>query len=394
MCELFFFTRTTQNMCSLVPSYIVKETPLNGRGLYATRNIPQNELILSSPVAASSLHRKHLPFLCQNCFQYSEDDEMPFEIKCDACSTYYCSATCQKQDLSLHSSHCSLLLQISSTKALKKEESCHVRLVLRMLARCSRDPNVLTSIQYMMKDNKKIPGYKRRKAQRDKAATFFVGMLPKDEFFPDLNLEDVVAANSANSGETKTSTSTNTDTQVHTDPLSLTQQLRASPTFRSIAAVADYLSRGPPNEFAIFDQNGEGCGCAFFPLAALMNHSCKPSAAVQIEQTNMCFYATQEIQAGEQITQSYCNLKGDGRMSRMENIEESWGFKCQCIRCCIDSFESTGNGVATNPDTLQALIQFDQEHMCSCGGVAVPFNRRGSRKGNCQCNSVNLREEE
>eukprot|EP00493_Phyllostaurus_siculus_P010587 UN10733 len=66
----------------------------------------------------------------------------------------------------------------------------------------------------------------------------------------------------------------------------------------------DLLARGPPNEFALFDQNGEPCGRGYFPTASLMNHSCVPSASVQLEVDKMVFYATRDIAEGEEILQS------------------------------------------------------------------------------------------
>ena len=58
---------------------------------------------------------------------------------------------------------------------------------------------------------------------------------------------------------------------------------------------------------------GESCGCGFFPAGAMVNHSCVPSASVQLEGAEMCFYATRDMAAGEEVTQSYANLGGDGR---------------------------------------------------------------------------------
>jgi len=357
-------------------TFVVKETPSSGRGLYATRKIAKNEFILSSKVAASALHRKHLSSMCQHCFRYSEDDDQEFQIKCPNCATFYCSTVCQEQDMPLHSPHCSWLSQISSTKTLKKEESCHVRLLFRMLSRCccSSDATVLPSIEFMMPDNKNIPGFKRRNIQREKAAKFFVDMLPNDP------TTTTSATTNNNTSTTETSSyGAAMKEEKESKHLSLVEQLRLAPTFRSKSAVANYLSRGPANEFALFDQNGEGCGCGFFPLAALVNHSCMPSASVQLEKNNMMFYATRNIAVGEQITQSYTNLTGDGRMSRVENLQESWGFTCQCVRC-----------IATTKEDEQILIKFDKEHVCACGGVSVPASNRGSREGNCQCNAANL----
>ena len=164
---------------TLPPHLELKETGSSGRGLFSTRVIPKGDIIFSSPAAATALHRKHLPLFCQNCFTYTEDVESPCSVVCQCCmSTYYCSQKCYENDADLHSPHCSLLSQVLTSKALKKEESCHVRLLLRLLSRCYLDSNVLTSVEMMMLDHKGIPGFKRRSLQREKAATYFLSMLP------------------------------------------------------------------------------------------------------------------------------------------------------------------------------------------------------------------------
>jgi len=309
-----------------------------GRGMYATRLIMKNELILSSPVAASALHRKHIPFFCQNCFAYSEDDEAPFEEFCEECSSvYYCSAKCKDCDASLHAPHCSLL---SDTQLLKKEQACNVRLLLRMLSRCGQDSMLLPRIENMMCDHKQIRGFKRRMKQRKAAAIAFVDLTSK----PEKN-EDLVAL------------------------------LEENIAFTSKFAVMDLLARGPPNEFALFDQNGEPCGYGYFPTASLMNHSCVPSSSVQLEVDKMVFYAMRDIKEGEEILQSYCNIMGSHGLTRQENLEQSWGFVCNCSRC--------------RRDCKVDIVKFDDANLCACGGVMTPLEFRGSRVGNCQCNSVN-----
>ena len=49
----------------------------------------------------------------------------------------------------------------------------------------------------------------------------------------------------------------------------------------------------------------------------------------------MVFYATRNLQVGEEITQSYANLGDDGRLTRMENIEVSWGLHVHA--CAVKS---------------------------------------------------------
>lgn len=86
------------------------------------------------------------------------------------------------------------------------------------------------------------------------------------------------------------------------------------------------------NEFGLWASEGETCGCGFFPAAAMINHSCVPTASAQLERNEMCFYATQQLSEGEEVTFCYGSLVGQGIMTRGEVIAASWGFKCTCAR--------------------------------------------------------------
>lgn len=126
-----------------------------------------------------------------------------------------------------------------------------------------------------MVDHKGIPGFKRRSSQREKAATYFLSMLP-----PVVEKEKKKEEEEEKeAGETKKSS----DTTIGL----LATQLEKFPCFRTKLILINFLAKGPANDFALFDVEGEGCGSGFFPLAALSNHSCLPSSAVQIEGTNM-----------------------------------------------------------------------------------------------------------
>ena len=182
--------------------------------------------------------------------------------------------------------------------------------------------------------------------------------------------------------------------------LTLADQIRMCPSFRNVKTVERLLASGPLNDFALWDLEGEACGCGFFPGAALINHSCVPSSAVQLEGTDLCFYATMDIEEGAEITQSYANLNGDGRYTRQENLTNSWDFVCKCIRCEYEK-RIQENPVGTALEALKQkkdfIESFDRLHVCSCGGVSCPPSRRGSRplppgetEGACNCNCFNL----
>ena len=375
------------------------------RKIVCRKGIKFGDLVFRSKIAAATLHRKHYGLMCFSCKRFHEDLGSPLRVRCEVCRcTYYCSSTCLERDKAFHSPHCHLLHHINSDKKLKKEETSFVLLLLRLLSRLSlkalirmqneeqtaheESPTVLdginlTHILSMMKDHKGVSGFKRRAKQREKAASYFVNLMRTQKQCKIIKPE-------SNSG--------------YFHKITINEQLKMLPDFLSVKNCVNILSSGPLNEFALFDVDGEAVGCGYFPLAAMCNHSCVPTASVQIEGEYMTFYATKDICVGEEITQSYANLGDDGKLTRQENIQASWGFVCKCLRCEVEKRIVDQNDTKTlsqgNDESetlkklkcgLETLKEFDAVNVCSCGAVVVPEAKRGKRAGdNCQCNCFNL----
>jgi hypothetical protein len=349
------------------PVALARTGTVAGQGVVAIRNIREGELVLVSPAAATCCHRKHLPLMCTHCLAFTENPDVPAPVCCAGCATsFYCSEQCRLDDELFHAPHCGLLGQIARNKKLKKEEASFMRLLFRMLSTCASsaasveqqgkgvageqegadangeeteeawsdgDAGPLTmeaQLDEMMPDSKHVGGYQRRKRQRETAARAFVDLLPNKS---NADVSDV-----------------GTNAPTSTGAMSLLEQLRLCPRFRSADALEGMLAKGPLNEFACFDLDGEACGCGFFPAAAMVNHSCVPNTAAQLQGAAMCFYATRAMEAGEEITQTYsnlggkngfCGLGGNRVQSRRDNLQISWGFDCRCARCRLEDDAAT-----------------------------------------------------
>jgi hypothetical protein len=253
-------------------------------------------------------------------------------------------------DAAAHTLHCALLKVVGDDKGLKREEASFVRLLFSMLARCSTAASAglvaddtaaqqaggggsgggsgggaddidgsaegaaavegptsnpspgYEALEAMMVDDGTVPRQLKREKQWKVAARYFVAMLPPKAAAP---------------------VSPAAPTHI---PTSILEQLKLCPGFRSSAKCAVTLSRGPLNGFGLWNMNGDSCGFGFFPVAAMVNHSCVPTVSGQLEGKEMCFYATKDLRNGEEITWAYTNLLSstDG-MSRQENIRGSWG---------------------------------------------------------------------
>jgi hypothetical protein len=132
------------------------------------------------------------------------------------------------------------------------------------------------------------------------------------------------------------------------------------------------LVRMPMNQFGLWaTMDGvdgmAGAGC--YPAAAMLNHSCVPNVAHQLERKAIVFYAIHAIQAGQPLTHCYMPLEGctrganAGTQMRQEALGLTWCFRCTCSRC-----QHAGASKAKT-----AIVNaFDKAHLCGCGQFKLP----------------------
>ena len=97
-----------------------------------------------------------------------------------------------------------------------------------------------------------------------------------------------------------------------------------------------------------------------YPGMSVFSHSCRPnSQSLHRADYGLALVATRDIQAGTELTITYCSLLGSS-VARREDITNNWYFTCQCDRC---SDQDRG----ANLDTWWC-------HQPDCGGLISPEN--------------------
>ena len=154
-----------------------------------------------------------------------------------------------------------------------------------------------------------------------------------------------------------------------------------------------FISRIMINGFTISTLEQEGIGLGVYPGASMINHSCRPNAVQsfyffpseyqrQEMETNVPMLQVttcQKVEAGEEITISYCDNSAPRHMRRRELLE-GYKFLCDCSWCeeinedmsvvgleCADS-NCRGKIVRLHVDD-SALIE-DPRYECSVCGFA------------------------
>mmetsp|Transcript_1500 Transcript_1500/g.3602 ORF Transcript_1500/g.3602 Transcript_1500/m.3602 type:complete len:455 (+) Transcript_1500:170-1534(+) len=81
------------------------------------------------------------------------------------------------------------------------------------------------------------------------------------------------------------------------------------------------------------ERGGDRAACGLSAWVGYTNHSCDPSAVVQVsEEGRVCLTALRDIAAGEEVTISYIDRTASYQ-ERRETLQKHYAFTCVCPRC-------------------------------------------------------------
>ncbi|KAI9304030.1 hypothetical protein BJ944DRAFT_164379 [Cunninghamella echinulata] len=99
-----------------------------------------------------------------------------------------------------------------------------------------------------------------------------------------------------------------------------------------------YLCQFQCNNFSIHDDHLFTVGEGTYPIASLINHSCRPNAIVMFEGALLSIIAIEDIPVDQEITIAYMDVAHD-RSHRQSGLFNKYFFNCQCVRC-VDNHPS------------------------------------------------------
>ena len=108
----------------------------------------------------------------------------------------------------------------------------------------------------------------------------------------------------------------------------------------SVDMAADLLSVLSCNGHTVCNEELEPIGLGIYPLAALTNHDCDPSAAQSFEGGQLVLRALRPIATGDAITIGYVDLAASAAARRAE-LRRGYLFECTCARCEADAPRET-----------------------------------------------------
>ena len=299
----------------------------------------------------------HVASLCHRCLSPS-----PVFLKCSSCHfAHYCSTTCKTTHARLHAHECKALLLLreqhtQSTSTTTTTTS--FRLVLRMLAHRLEEQTAID------KHREKMKGKKGATAD-SLPSSLQVGLT-----FPDV-----------------------LSLQSHVDELSAQERLSLLSHLSSFAGLLPPSLRSPDdlplllrllltihiNAHDVVDVNKQRLAVGLFTAAALMNHSCAPSALFHFgDKGEMTMKAMGGVAAGGELTYAYCDVY-QPRGKRWDTLRAVYKMDgCMCERCRVPMDAS-----------WDRFIGGQQCNHCRDGLVVLVKGEGGDGDGRCdRCSRV------
>ena len=110
----------------------------------------------------------------------------------------------------------------------------------------------------------------------------------------------------------------------------------------SAAMVTKLLAILKTNAFGLYEVGEAGLssvGLGLYPLVALANHECDPSAVWSFEGEQIVLRAVRTLRPGEAVTDAYV-LPREPPASRQQKLRESYRFDCACARCVREAADA------------------------------------------------------
>ncbi|KAI8072802.1 hypothetical protein BC940DRAFT_291670 [Gongronella butleri] len=137
----------------------------------------------------------------------------------------------------------------------------------------------------------------------------------------------------------------------------LSREALAKPYLRDTgmteAQLVGYLCKFQCNNFGIHDDYLFAVGEGTYPVASLVNHSCRPNAVIMFNGGAMLsIYAIDDIHPGDDVTIAYVDAAHD-RNHRQTRLRDKYFFQCSCVRCTtVDASVNTPETVLGNIDAF------------------------------------------
>ncbi|KAF9025277.1 SET domain-containing protein [Hymenopellis radicata] len=299
----------------------IKATAYGGRGVFATKSIPKDTLILTATPYASVVYHVYRKEVCAECLAYAFDSNRnTWNVKHEPAGVWFCSTVCCDAWIVQHGKLAESLHK-SMERLAKMGKASIVGAVLAVTKESineawRRPLKLSTSLSELELDT----------------ARFVVSGIIRRHQYPDswtdlLQLQDNELA------------------YLTAHPEALASSLRIGAfvceavkavkfDFDVLDMVRQMLARDQGNVFGLYEMEGdtEMFGFAMYTWGSYFNHDCTPNIRKERQGRCMAFYTARDIHSGEELCISYIDIK-DTVAQRQEELMKEWYFRCICRKC-------------------------------------------------------------
>ena len=342
---------------ALPPTLAISSSPAKGRFLVATTAIPANSLLFLSAPACLFPARSDR---CSHCLLPSPTSQ------CKVCKSSYCSVECQTLAWPDHRHECKLVKSFTSKEGRDKVPP-HVWIPMLLLARIFRASS----------------GTPKGQALAPVGAV----PLPAPLHYP--TLEAVLALQAPTGGDTGVS-------GMAAGVIALGRSLGLFPATVTDEQLATTHNALQLNNFSPTDESQAPVAFGCYPLAALMNHSCRPNVAIsygfiggpawpETESASssssgsassgsgaqaaaaaaasppvalrqcMAVRTLLPIAKGEEVCHSYVDITLP-KEARVGDLAARYGFRCTCPTCASEPAAAAASEAEPLPGDVQATL--------------------------------------
>ena len=270
---------------------VVGDPAGGGRGLIALRPFARGDVLMRTPPSAAVLSRERSSGRCHHCFR-----AVPKLLRCSACShARYCCASHQRAAWADHRGECAMLR--ACKPRVPGVSMLLLARTLRLLdpSRGGAGPNGAggdgtrwavggAAVRSLCSQLERFP--EERRAQMCEQAAMLCSLLE--------------------------------------------HAFNSSPP---IGLAADLLGTIAINGHTVCDDELAEIGIGLYPLAALTNHDCDPSAAQTFgDNAELTLRALRDLAPGDAVTIGYIDLAAT-TSARRKALRDSYLFECRCARC-------------------------------------------------------------
>eukprot|EP00899_Mesostigma_viride_P022154 jgi/Mesvir1/3122/Mv05562-RA.1 len=285
-----------------------------GRCLFATRTFKKGELISYCDPYAAVLDGPSEGKRCDVCTK-QPPPAAPDLQRCAGCKqTYYCSQKCQKAGWKMHKKECQAVRALSEGGPVptgsseegnggegggkeggmvERRLTPSMRLVLRIL------------IKRHLQESHAIPTTAIDDFELIKSMEGHRSDMPEEKLVQYAQMAHCVMS---------------------------TGRLVGVCDESDTSRITDLFCKMACNAHTLCDGEIKAYGIGLYPIAALLNHSCDPSAILLFDGVQGVLHALKDIAVGDEVCISYVELAAS-TPSRRKELAEQYFFTCNCLRC-------------------------------------------------------------